>query len=75
MRLCPTCQAIRTGWRHLYYNPQRPSEWPGGQHILDSRTSHAARKADWDKKTARQIELVESICARAHLTDRLLQAA
>ena len=75
MRLCPACAIARTKWRRVVYSPWRPAEWPGGQHILDSRTSHAERRADWEKKTAQQIELIESICARQHLTNRLLQAA
>ena len=72
MKLCPACQAIRAGWQSLTYDPKKPAEWPGGQHILDARTSHAERRTDWESKTARQVRLVENICAREHLTDRLL---
>lgn len=75
MKLCPACAAARTKWRQVIYNPRRPSEWPGGQHILDSRTSHTERRADWEKKTAEQVALIEGICARQHLTGGLPQAA
>lgn len=75
MRLCPTCQAARTKWRQLHYDPRRPTQWPGGQHILDARTSHQERRRDWETKTAQQVQLIESICARQHLTERLLQIA
>lgn len=73
MRLCPTCQAARLKWRQLHYNPRHPTEWPGGQHILDARRDHTQRRADWDTKTAQQVRLIENICGRHHLTDRLLQ--
>ena len=73
MRLCPTCQEVRANWQQLHYDPRRPTQWPGGQQILDARTSHTERRKDWDAKTARQIEVIESICTRHHLTDRLLQ--
>lgn len=72
VKLCPACQTIRANWLRLTYNPKKPAEWPGGQHILDSRTTHAERRADWERKTARQVQLIESICTREHLTDRLL---
>ena len=75
MRLCPACQAARAGWLRLDYNPRHPSEWPGGQQILDARTSHTARRADWQRKTAQQIAAIEDRCARQHLTHRLLAAA
>lgn len=67
MKLCPKCQPIRARWKQLHYNPRQPTEWPGGSHILDSRTSHAERRTDWERKTATQVALVEEICARQHL--------
>lgn len=75
MTLCPGCQTARAQWLRLDYNPRHPTEWPGRQQILDSRTSHTARHADWQRKTAQQVQLIENICARQHLTHRLLTAA
>lgn len=75
MRLCPACQAIRAGWKQLHYDPRHPTEWPGHQHIYDARTSHDERRADWQRKTAQQVRLIESICARQHLTNRILVLA
>lgn len=73
MRLCANCTQARGRWQAVRYNPRRPAEWPGGQHILDGRTSHTERRHDWDHKTAAQIALIEDICARQHLTNRLLE--
>lgn len=39
-----------------------PSEWPGGCIIMDDRTSHATRRADWERKNQDQIALIVSIC-------------
>jgi hypothetical protein len=75
MKLCHTCQPIRAQWLRLDYNPRHPSEWPGRQQILDARTSHTERRADWQRKTAAQVQAIENACARQHLTDRLLVAA
>lgn len=75
MNLCPACQAIRAQWLRLDYNPRHPTEWPGQQQILDARTSHAERRADWQRKTAQQVVDIENRCARQHLTERLLRVA
>jgi hypothetical protein len=60
--LCPEHKRIARAYRDLRYDWRRPTEWPGGQHILDSRTSHAERSAGWDRKSREQIELVIAIC-------------
>lgn len=75
MKLCPACQPIRAGWLRLDYNPRHPTEWPGGQQILDARTTHTERRADWARKTAQQVQAIEDLCARHHLTNRLMAVA
>jgi hypothetical protein len=75
MKLCPTCQPIRAQWLRLDYDPRHPSEWPGQQQILDARTSHTERRADWQRKTDRIVTDIENRCAQQHLADRLLQVA
>ncbi|MFJ3182460.1 hypothetical protein ACIPJN_29290 [Streptomyces sp. NPDC086796] len=60
--LCPVHREIAYGWRDHHYSPWNPSEWPGGSHIMDSRTSHAERGADWDRKNLQQIELTIDCC-------------
>ncbi|MFF8994016.1 hypothetical protein ACF09H_29630 [Streptomyces sp. NPDC014983] len=60
--LCPAHREIATSWRDNHYSPWNPSEWPGGSHIMDSRTSHAERAAGWDRKNLEQIELTISCC-------------
>ena len=52
------------GYRNLTYSPWHPCEWPGLAVILDSRTSHAARAADWDRKSIEQMRLTADICLR-----------
>jgi hypothetical protein len=60
--LCPVHREHFRDWRDNGYNPRHPTEWPGGSHILDSRTSHDARETDWDRKNLQQMELVARIC-------------
>ena len=60
--LCPACTQILHTWYNVIYNDQDPREWPGGTHIMDSRTTHRERRADWETKTARQITLLHEIC-------------
>jgi hypothetical protein len=72
VKLCPTCQTVRADWLRLDYNPRQPSEWPGRQSVLDCRTTHAERRAEWRRKTDQQVQLIEDMCARQHLTHRLL---
>lgn len=59
--LCPEHKRIYTAWRDHHYDPTRPKEWGGG-HILDSRTTHAERAADWDSKNLGQMILTEETC-------------
>lgn len=75
--LCPTHTRHVAGWRALRYDPRNPTEWPGGSHIMDSRTTHAERAAGWERKTAEQIALVEEICrsGRSPQCDRPADAA
>lgn len=60
--LCPVHREIAYAWRDNHYSPWNPSEWPGGSHIMDSRTSHTERGADWDRKNLQQIELTIDCC-------------
>ncbi|WP_217223139.1 hypothetical protein [Streptomyces anulatus] len=60
--LCPVHREIAYSWRDHHYSPWTPSKWPGGSHIMDSRTSHAERGADWDRKNLQQIELTIGCC-------------
>jgi hypothetical protein len=66
-KLCSRCHESRRKWRLVEYDPRNPSEWPSkGRGIMDARTTHAARRADWERKTADQIALIERICLEAH---------
>lgn len=61
------CKVHRSAWmqwrNHITkYSTSNPKEWPGGAHIMDSRTSHATRRRQWIEKNAEQMELVERIC-------------
>lgn len=60
--LCPVHWEIARSWRDNHYSVWNPSEWPGGPHIMDSRTSHSERGASWDRKNLRQIELTVTCC-------------
>jgi hypothetical protein len=60
--LCREHARIWDGWAQLNYNWRNPTEWPGGSHIMDSRTSHTDRAADWERKSRAQLEQVERIC-------------
>lgn len=62
--LCPEHKRIWVGWRDNSYNPRNPTEWPGKAHIMDSRTSHQTRAAEWDRKNRAQMDLVAGVCAR-----------
>jgi hypothetical protein len=59
--LCPEHTRIWKGWRDHHYNPHHPQDWPG-QPLLDSRTSHQARRADWETKNGEQMRLTEECC-------------
>jgi hypothetical protein len=49
-------------WQHSKsYRADDPKDWPGC-HILDARTSHAARRAEWLRKGLGQLQTVENIC-------------
>lgn len=63
-RLCPAHTELRRKWRLVVYNAANPREWPGGSHIMDSRTTHAQRREDWRRKTAEQVAQTEQICLR-----------
>ena len=62
--LCPPQAQAWKAWRDRYlkYSTSHPTEWPGGAHIMDSRTSHTARRRDWIEKDAGQMEIVEHCC-------------
>jgi hypothetical protein len=64
--LCPAHREAWLRWRGHYqkYSTISPTEWPGGAHIMDSRTSHVTRRRDWITKDAGQMELIETICRR-----------
>lgn len=52
----------REWWRHSKsYSTLDPKDWPG-QRIMDSRTSHDARRAEWLRKGVGQLQLTEQIC-------------
>jgi hypothetical protein len=52
----------REWWTHSRsYNSRDPKDWPG-QRIMDSRTSHDARRAEWLRKGLEQLQLTEKIC-------------
>lgn len=61
--LCRTHATAWTKWRthSLSYDPRNPKDWPG-QHIMDSRTSHAERRRTWITKGREQLDLTENIC-------------
>lgn len=59
--LCGKHGAAVANWAKVVYNPRAPKEWPGGP-LMDSRTSHADRRADWERKTAAQIEMIKGFC-------------
>lgn len=62
--LCPAHRTAWLGWRNhiTKYSTSNPTEWPGGSHIMDSRTSHTTRRRTWIEKNAGQMQLVETIC-------------
>lgn len=60
--LCPVHRAHAFDWRNNAYNVHRPSEWPGGGMLMDNRTLHAARRADWEAKNQAQILIIVGIC-------------
>jgi hypothetical protein len=59
--MCPEHTRIWRAWRDHLYNPYHPQDWPGMM-ILDARTSHAERRADWVAKNAEQMQLTEECC-------------
>ena len=62
--LCTAHRSAWLTWRNHYrkYDSRDPREWPGGSHIMDSRTSHTTRRRDWIDKDAGQMKLIEEIC-------------
>lgn len=60
--LCEEHARIWKAWRDNHYDWRAPSEWPGGGFIMDNRTSHEAREADWDRKNRGQMEQTEHQC-------------
>lgn len=60
--LCPIHREHAVHWRNNDYSPWNPSEWPGGAHIMDSRTSHEERARDWDRKNQEAMDQVAAIC-------------
>lgn len=64
--MCPAHTHIWKGWARLRYNPANPTEWPGGAHIMDSRTTHAERAAGWARKTLEQLTSIEDVCKRGN---------
>lgn len=52
----------RDWWKHSHsYSSLDPKDWPG-QRIMDSRTSHDSRRAEWLRKGLEQLQLTERIC-------------
>jgi hypothetical protein len=62
--LCPHHWEAANAWRNNHYSPWNPTEWPGGSHILDSRTTHAEREAEWDRKNRERMAFAVSLCRR-----------
>lgn len=60
--LCPVHREQFREWRANDYNPNNPTEWPGGGFLMDSRTSHEERERDWDRQNQEQMDLVARIC-------------
>lgn len=65
------CQVHALAWRKWWdysksYDPRHPHDFGSVGPIADSRTSHAERRADWLRKGARQLSLVEQICRRGN---------
>jgi hypothetical protein len=62
--LCPAHRSAWKTWRDHYrkYRTSDPREWPGGSHIMDSRTSHTTRRRHWIEQDAEQMKLIETIC-------------
>jgi hypothetical protein len=59
--LCPAHRRIWSAWRDHTYNSRAPKDWPG-QILLDARTSHADRRADWNRKNTEQMQLTADLC-------------
>jgi hypothetical protein len=64
---CPDCTKLVKQWRLVRYNPEHPMEWPGGP-LMDSRTTHAERRRDWERKTAERIQQILDTCRKHHTT-------
>lgn len=60
--MCPEHRRIASQWRNHLYSPYHPTEWPGGSHIMDSRTSPRDRRYDWEKKNEEQVRLTVKAC-------------
>lgn len=62
--LCHEHRRIWRAWNNHHYSAAHPTDWPGGQHIADSRTSHAERREEWRRKNQEQMDLTAWICLR-----------
>lgn len=64
--LCPAHRKVWRNYAALTYDPRHPHEWPGISVIMDNRTDHAKRAADWDHKTREVLASIERICRGGH---------
>ncbi|MFH8410707.1 hypothetical protein ACH4FX_38940 [Streptomyces sp. NPDC018019] len=68
--LCPAHRRIAMDWHNNDYDARNPGEWPAGRSVssgectllMDSRTSHDEREAEFARKNAEQAELTIRVC-------------
>lgn len=62
--LCPEHARIwRSWWDYARsYDPRHPKDFGNMGPIMDNRTSHAERRADWLRKGVVQLDLTVKIC-------------
>jgi hypothetical protein len=63
------CAAHRESWSKwrtyaLSYDPRYPKDFGNIGPIMDARTSHADRRAEWVRKGRLQLDQVEALCRR-----------
>lgn len=59
--LCAEHKRIWLAWREYHYDPRNPRD-PGGQLLMDARTTHTERAARWDEFNGKQMDATEACC-------------
>lgn len=65
---CRVHRQLAWNWLINEYDRHNPCDWPGGLKtqrgvgVMDSRTAHAARAAEFERKNRAQAELIAKIC-------------